>query len=195
MADAPGGAFLRHFLAQKGTGIAAMRHCFGPKRRSNRRDGEKTCWRSRLGVAYLCTKWRMVTHRGTRGNSRSRLKNRRKIGDWLAIPEFPPAAGSLPAEQGALCAADSFACVARRGNSREFRLGADSIRFSDMAAGRPRRLTRRTGPRIELSPVSCGARPAHPAAEADPPQACIFSYDRVGSRRHMPRSSPQRTTL
>jgi hypothetical protein len=52
----------------------------------------------------------MVTHRGTRGNSRSRLKNRRKIGDWLAIPEFPPAAGSLPAEQGALCAADSLAC-------------------------------------------------------------------------------------
>jgi hypothetical protein len=87
-----------------------MRHCFGPKRRSNRRDGEKTCWRSRLGVAYLCTKWRMVTHRGTRGNSRSRLKNRRKIGDWLGIPEFPPAAGSLPAEQGALCAADSLAC-------------------------------------------------------------------------------------
>ena len=66
-----------------------------------------------------------------------------------------------------------------------FGRGADSVRFSDTAAGRPRRLTSRTGPRIEPTPsVLCGARPAHPGAEADPARRCIFSYDRVGSRRH-----------
>jgi hypothetical protein len=53
--DATHDAFVRHFSAQKGAGVAAMRHCFGPKRRANRRDGEKACWRRGLGVAHQCT--------------------------------------------------------------------------------------------------------------------------------------------
>jgi hypothetical protein len=58
---------LRHFLAQKGAGISPMRHCFGPKRRSNRRDGEKARWRRGLGVAHQCTE---VAHGGASRDSR-----------------------------------------------------------------------------------------------------------------------------
>jgi hypothetical protein len=51
------------FVAQNDAGIGAMRHCFGAKRRSNHRDGEKARWRRHLRVAYLCTKWRILCTR------------------------------------------------------------------------------------------------------------------------------------
>ena len=53
--DAPHGAFLRRLLAESDAETTAMRHRFGPKRRSNPRDGEKARWRRRLAVAHRCT--------------------------------------------------------------------------------------------------------------------------------------------
>jgi hypothetical protein len=40
---------------KKDAEITALRRCFGPKRWSDRRDGEKARWRKRLPVAHQCT--------------------------------------------------------------------------------------------------------------------------------------------
>jgi hypothetical protein len=47
------------FLAESDAEATPMRHDFGPKRRSVRRDAKKASSRKRLPVAHQCTK---VTH-------------------------------------------------------------------------------------------------------------------------------------
>ena len=61
-ANAPRGAFLRRFSAENDTEATPMRHRFGPKRHSNRRDGEKARWRRRLAVAHRCTEVAHAVH-------------------------------------------------------------------------------------------------------------------------------------
>jgi hypothetical protein len=79
---------LRHFLGQSGAGIVAMRHCFGPKRRSDRRDGDKACWRRRLRIAQLCTKVAHAVHSPALWKFASVPENSPEIGNWPESPEY-----------------------------------------------------------------------------------------------------------
>jgi hypothetical protein len=60
--DAPHGAFLRHFLAEKRRRNDGNATPFWPNATPNRDDREKARQRNGLRVAHLCTKWRMVAH-------------------------------------------------------------------------------------------------------------------------------------
>jgi hypothetical protein len=119
-----------------------MQHCFAPKRRSNRRKGEKACWRSGLGVAHQCTE---VAH-GDASRDTWKFTAAGKSGIRPDNSRIFSRCGEQ-ARAARRAVRGGFPCF--RGSRRKFtRIFGCSLRasdFSDMATGRPRRLTRRVG--------------------------------------------------
>jgi hypothetical protein len=98
------------FGAQNDAEATPMRHGFGPKRRSLRHAGEKTCCRKGLGVARRARKWRMLCTCQADGNSRRRpevfetsQKRRRRVGSTMPenrreAPASAPVSAASPTD-------------------------------------------------------------------------------------------------
>ena len=162
------------FGAQNDAEATPMRHGFGPKRRSLRHAGEKTCCRKGLGVARRARKWRMVCTCRADGSSRRcpEVFEKSENGAPRLATHLSPRCSPMP-ENGREVPASAPVSAAsstvlrryRRAHRTPLLPGCSRCREHKITAEAQSTRSTRSDVALELIFASCA-----------PPAPCIFSY-------------------